>query len=100
MMFFIKAKVVKLLDNSNYPEIVCCEFCDVYGVKHKIIEKLPVVSAETFSNTFPCDCIIACTIVEEHDNYFIVDTGEPWAIESVDSKHIFNIGKELLTMGE
>ena len=38
-MFYIKATAIDLIDNSSYPEIVLCEFIDIYGTKHRVIEK-------------------------------------------------------------
>ena len=49
-MFYIKATAIDLIDNSSYPEIVLCEFIDIYGIQHRIIEKWPVVSVEKITN--------------------------------------------------
>ena len=64
-MFYIKATAIDLIDNSSYPEIVLCEFNDIYGIKHRIIEKWSVVSREKFDNIFPKDSYIGCIIVEK-----------------------------------
>ena len=49
-MFYIKATAIDLIDNNSYPEIVLCEFIDIYGIQHRIIEKWPVVSVEKITN--------------------------------------------------
>ena len=95
-MFYIKAIATQLIDNSTYPEIVLCEFIDVNDKWHNIIEKWPVVSSENFENIFPKDCFIGCVIVEKKANSYIVDTEQPWDIESEEGKTIFEIHKSLL----
>ena len=49
-MFYIKATAIDLIDNNSYPKIVLCEFIDIYGIQHRIIEKWPVVSVEKITN--------------------------------------------------
>ncbi len=95
-MFEIKAKATKLVDNTGYPEVVLIEFNDYAGKKHNFIEKWPVVSAQEFDGSFPKDCTIACTIVEEKETSYIVDTSKPWSIESEEGLTIFEISKNLL----
>ena len=95
-MFYIKATAIQLIDDSTYPEIVLCEFTDAYGHKHRIIEKWPVVSSEKFENIFPKDCFIGCVIVERQSNSYIVDTEQPWDIESEEGKTNFKINTSLL----
>jgi hypothetical protein len=95
-MFYIKATATRLVDDSAYPEFVLCEFMDAYDRKHRIIEKWPVVSSENFENIFPKDCFIGCVIVEKKANSYIVDTEQPWDIESEEGKTIFEINTSLL----
>ena len=95
-MFYIKATATHLVDDSAYREFVLCEFMDVYDRKHRIIEKWPVVSSENFKNIFPKDCFIGCVIVEKKANSYIVDTEQPWHIESEEGKTIFEINASLL----
>ncbi|MDY4887452.1 MAG: hypothetical protein SO533_07445 [Eubacteriales bacterium] len=95
-MFYIKATAIDLIDNSSYPEIVLCEFNDIYGIKHRIIEKWPVVSREKFDNIFPKDSYIGCIIVEEKAESVIVNTDQPFYIESTEGKNIFEIHKSSL----
>ena len=93
---YIKATAIKLIDNSSYPEVVLLYFCDKDNNKHEIIEKWPVVSKQEFTNEFPKDCYIGCTIIEEKDSSYIVSTLDPWSIESTEGIMIFEINKELL----
>lgn len=95
-MFFIKATATRLIDDGGYPEVVLCEFIDVNGYPHKIVEKWPVVSMEDFENIFPKDCLIGCTVLEEKFESYVVDTEQPWYIESEEGKTIFEIPKSLL----
>ena len=95
-MFYIKATATRLIDDSMYPEIVLCEFIDANDTRHKIIEKWPVVSYEKFENIFPKDCFIGCTVVETKFESYIVNTEQPWDIESEKGKTIFEIHKNLL----
>lgn len=95
-MFYIKAIVTKLIDDSSYPEIVLCEFVDYNGKKHEVIEKWPVVSDKEFTNSFPLDCFIGCTVLTENDDSYLVSTLEPWYIESKEGLVEFEIRKDLL----
>ena len=95
-MFYIKAIAIDLINNSSYPEIVLCEFIDIYGIKHRIIEKWSVVSLEKFDNIFPKDSYIGCIIVEEKAESVIVNTEQPWYIESIEGKNVFEIHKSSL----
>lgn len=95
-MFYIKAAAIDLIDNSSYPEIALCEFVDIHGTKHRIVEKWPVVSIEEFDNIFPKDAYIGCNIIEEKSESVIVNTDQPWDIESVEGKTIFEIHKSSL----
>ncbi|MBQ3490604.1 MAG: hypothetical protein IJA86_08440 [Clostridia bacterium] len=95
-MFYIKAMATRLIDDRGYPEIVLCEFIDINGNRHRIIEKWPVVSNEKFENTFPKDVLLGCVIIEEKAESYIVDTDQPWYIESVEGKTIFEIHKNSL----
>ncbi len=96
-MFYIKATAIDVIDNSSYPEIVLCEFIDIYCIKHRIIEKWPVVSREEFDNIFPKDSYIGCIIVEEKAESVVVNTDQPWYIESTEGKNIFEIHKSSLS---
>lgn len=95
-MFYIKCTATKLLDDSVYPEVVLCEFVDCNGKKHEFIEKWPVVSSEEFADSFPLNCVIGCTVLKENANSYLVDTLEPWDIESKEGLHEFEISKGLL----
>ena len=95
-MFEIKAKATKLIDDAGYPELVLVEFYDYYGKKHNFIEKWPVVSAQEFDASFPKECTIACTLVEERETSCIVDTSKPWGMESEEGLTIFEVSKNLL----
>ena len=95
-MFYIKAIATKLIDDSNYPEIVQCEFTDYNGKKHEFIEKWPVISKEDFINDFPATCVIGCIILKENAESYIVSTLEPWDIESEEQLNEFEISRSLL----
>lgn len=95
-MFEIKAKATKLIDDTGYPEVVLIEFYDYDGQKHNFIEKWPVVSAQEFDDSFPKECTIACTLVEERETSCIVDTSKPWGMESEEGLTIFEVSKNLL----
>ena len=95
-MFEIKAKATKIIDDTGYPELVLVEFYDYYGKKHNFIEKWPVLSVQEFDDSFPKECTIACTLVEEREMSYIVDTSRPWGIESEEGLTVFQISKDLL----
>jgi len=80
-MLYIKAIATKLIDDSNYPEIVLCEFIDYNGKKHEFIEKWPVISDKDFSNFFPVDCVIGCTILKENAELYIDSILVSWNLD-------------------
>ena len=86
----------QLIDDSNYPEVVLCEFTDHNGTKHKFVAKWPVISNEDFSNSFPMACAIGCIIIKENAESYIVSTLEPWGIASEEDLTEFEISKNLL----
>lgn len=95
-MFYVKAVATRLIDGSSYPEIVLCEFTDFKGKKHEFAEKWPVISNEEFGNTFPKHCSIGCVIVEEKEKVYTVNTDQPWGIESIEGKTIFEVDKNMI----
>ena len=99
-MFFIKATATQLIDDSAYPEIVRCVFTDAYGRTHTVMEKWPVVSAEKYENVFPKDCLLGCTVVERRGEVCVVDTDQPWGIESEEGETVFEIHEDLLIEDE
>ena len=99
-MFFIKATAIRLIDDSTYPEIVRCVFTDVHGRMHTFMEKWPVVSADKFENTLPKDCELGCVVVERRGDVCVVDTDQPWGIESEEGETVFEIHEDLLIEDE
>ena len=99
-MFYIKATAIQLIDDSSYPEIVRCVFTDAHGHTHTVMEKWPIVSAEKFENSFPKDCMLGCVIVEKRGKICVVDTRQPWYIESEDGETVFEIYEDLLMEGD
>ena len=95
-MYYIKAQIIRLIDNSSYPEVVLCEFTDLNGRKHEIIEKWPVLTADEFDSKFPKTGYLGCVVAEEKTESYIVSTEIPWSIETTEGKTIFEISKDLL----
>lgn len=95
-MFFIKAIATKLVDDSEYPEFVLCEFVDCDEKKHEFIEKWPVISDKVFKKSFPLNCVIGCIVLKENINSYLVSTLKPWGIESEEGLYEFEISKDLL----
>lgn len=95
-MFFIKATAIQLIDDSAYPEIVRCVFTDFHGCTHTFTEKWPKVSNDDFENSFPRECTLGCVLVEKRGEICVVDTSQPWYVESEDEKTVFEIHEDLL----
>ena len=62
------------------------------------IEKTPIVREDYLyaDSVFPQRGFIACTVVENRGDVVLVDTTEPYAIESVDGKSRFEVPATLL----
>jgi hypothetical protein len=45
-MPFLAVEIVEFLDASTYPTLVACEFRDAGARRHRVIDKLPIFTAQ------------------------------------------------------
>ena len=83
---------------NDQPGFVACEFMDSHGRQHHFIEKTAIVTADDIdANThYPHPGVIACIIIERHldtsgNEVIVVDTTEPWGVESTDGIARFEV---------
>lgn len=88
-------QIVRFVDDS-FPGFVECEFTDANGRIHRIIEKAPVVSAQTLcaESTFPQLGEIECEVGENgrddaERSLVTVSTARPWGISSTEGQTSF-----------
>jgi hypothetical protein len=96
----IKVTIERFTDESE-PGWVECRFVDAVGTIHIFEEKVPVVSDENLDATsaYPRSGIIRCQVVgtrvaPEGQELIIVDTVQPWGIESKAGETRFEVLRE------
>ena len=91
-MIGFRVKIVEITDHAQ-PRWVRCKFLDANNQEWTLIEKLPVISNNHFSNSIPTEGFIACTLISQSPNGKIskIDTNKPWGIESESGQTIFEI---------
>lgn len=84
----LKVKIVRFVDEYQ-PGWVECEFFDIEGRIHKVIEKIPVVTSADLwrDSAYPQPGIIRCELLEKLSDtqgkqLARITTDRPWAIQS------------------
>lgn len=82
--------IVRFVDDHQ-PGLVECEFADAEGRIHKIVEKIPLVTAADLwrDSTYPQPGSVACEVLrkwsDEHGRELArITTDRPWSIESTE----------------
>jgi hypothetical protein len=96
----IRVTIERFTDESQ-PGWVECRFADAAGKSHLFEEKVPVVSYEDLDarSVYPRSGIIGCQVVgtrvaPEGRELVIVDTKQPWGIESKAGETRFEVLRE------
>lgn len=99
-MLGLKVTIERFTDEAQ-PGWVECRFSDAVGRSHIFEEKVPVVTQENLDATspYPRSGIIACQVVgtrvtSEGREVIIVDTLQPWGIESNAGQTRFEVLRE------
>lgn len=95
-MAVVKVEILKIIDMS-FPIFIEFELIDINGTSHHFIDKVPVVSGD-YDLVPPCDGYMGCTIINETENTFIIDTVLPDDIESTNGEHTFEVYKEQVVL--
>lgn len=96
----VAVKVIEVIDDTGYPMMIKCELTDCRGIRHHFIDKVPVIcQCERYLSDVPClkkDCTgsIRCSIIEESDETYIIDTEFPDDVESLNNEYRFEVWKE------
>ena len=96
----VAVKVIEVIDDTGYPMMIKCELTDCRGIRHHFIDKVPVIcQCERYPSDVPClkkDCtgVIRCSIIEESDETYIIDTEFPDDVESLNNEYRFEVWKE------
>jgi hypothetical protein len=95
--------IIERFTEDWQPGWVECTFVDAGGKHHLFEERVPVVSVENLDagSEYPRSGIIACQLVEtrvdtEGREVVVVDTDQPWGIESRAGETRFEILREQL----
>ena len=99
-MLGIKVTIERFEDDSQ-PGWVECRFVDAAGRTHIFVEKVPVVSDENLDATsaYPRPGVLGCQPVgsragAEGQEIIIVETVQPWGIESKAGETRFEVVRE------
>lgn len=94
----IKVNIIKIIDKS-FPIFVECEFFDIYGTKHTIKEKLPIITTQetALSGDFPMRGFLRCVALKEGfengEKIVRVSTKFPDDVETTEGIFIFDLSE-------
>ncbi len=91
----IKAKITKIIDDSQCPFFVECEFFDANGEQIIIHEKDAVLCASFDPTKVPCDLELGCEILS-NDADTIVIVRLKWNATSIDGRTEFKVFRHQL----
>ncbi len=94
---------IERLTQAEYPGWVVCGFTDAAGIHHVFEEKVPVVSDGDLDSQseYPRSGVIGCQIIgtrltPDGRELIVVDTEQPWGIESKAGETRFEVFREQL----
>jgi hypothetical protein len=94
----IRVTITRYLADDPQPGIVECEFVDANGQHHVFVEKTTVVTWDDINSksAYPRPGVIACKIMDRYRDepnreIIVVNTREPWGIESTEKKEEFSV---------
>ncbi len=94
MLGSVRVDVVKITDYSC-PVFVEYELIDSHGKKHIFHDKHPIFFSD-YDVVIPCSGEMNCKIIKNNPDTVIIDTSEPYDIESDEGNYIFEVDKELI----
>ncbi len=96
-MHLLAVQIIQFVDESQ-PGWVRAEFLDAAGLKHRVVEKVPVITDKDLwiDSEYPCSGAIGCKILEafkddEGRKVVRISTQVPWGIESSDGISEFTV---------
>ena len=101
-MLAVRIQVTKFVDDHQ-PGFVECELVDAHGQHWLFVEKVPVVSPTHLdaSSLYPQPGVLACIERsrrpgETGREIVLIDTQQPWGVESVDHQTQFEVFADAL----
>jgi hypothetical protein len=98
----ISVKITKFVD-IGYPGFVECVLVDANGLEWTFVDKIPIVACKYLdeNSSYPQDGQIACEVIsrrvdENGRSVVLVDTDQPWHINSVTGQTRFEVFDEQL----
>lgn len=97
-MYYLKVKIEKYV-SCNQPGFVSCIFKDVNGKEWRIIEKIPVLTANDIpKEKLPLEGFyVAGEILSEETDKIYFNISKPWGIETEDGETKFKIFRHQLS---
>jgi hypothetical protein len=103
----LNVTIIAYLGDDPQPGIVECRLVDVFGRGHRFIDKTAVVTDDLLDehSTYPRPGVIACRILgsrvdHELGEVVLIDTSEPWAVDSVERLSRFEVRWAQLSIDE
>ena len=97
----LKIKIIALIEDGTYPDLVRCSFHDALGNEWFITEKLPVISRQNIDHNsiLPIEASLSCTIIQRNDDdndLVTINTDKPWGICAEGGETIFEVNENQL----
>ena len=97
-MSSVEIAIVKLIDDSSWPDVVECELTYAHGKIHIIRDKVLIVEDDdsefALENGFPQVGRIRCSILEVQSEGIVVDIELPDHVESISGATRFFVSSE------
>ncbi len=94
----VRISIIGFIADEPRPGMVACELVDARGDSWLFQEKVPVVTMAQLdaASTYPQPGVIACSLLaEKHDANgqvtLVIDTAQPYGVESCEGKTQFEV---------
>lgn len=94
----IRFAITRYVSDDPQPGIVECEFADAHGRRWSFVVKTAIVSADWLDarTAYPQPGVIACEIAGRRRDatgreLILIDTEDPWGVQSVDGSTRFEV---------
>lgn len=88
----VRVEILRIVDDS-FPVFVEFELIDCKGNSYHFIDKTPVVGCE-YDVVPKSDGYLRCSIIDEREDTYVIDTSLPDDIENVNGECRFEVKKE------
>lgn len=97
-MTTVRVVISRFVSDVPQPGTVEAVLTDIEGKEHKIIDKVPIFSAEslTAKDEYPKDGVVSCQILERWIDCITINTEKPDGVESEEHITVFRVSPQLI----